>query len=118
MDAQGKLYAIDFEGACYIDDRRESPWGSPGYLIPKVTDMELSDRWRFQDVYAVGATIHHSLTGRMPLSDASLPPVGKLRRGIPSVVRKLLGGVLSGNPKRMPNLRDLAAGLEEGRRMV
>src|SRR5262249_27408561 len=120
----GRLRPLDFEGACRIDRPDSMPWGTVGYMAPEGDKMPVSGSRAAEDLYALGASLHQLLTGRIP-TDTPLPPLGRHRRGVPRAVRKVVGALLDPDPRSRPHgqrvVRILCgsnAWLEPGRRLL
>jgi hypothetical protein len=104
VDEAHRLRPLDFEGACLAHEVPAQPWGTFGYTPPEwLQDVE-SRYLEAEDLYALGATLHHIFSGRPPDSDAKLLPIGSLRRGIPPEIR----GIVSSLTDASPNLRPAA----------
>jgi serine/threonine protein kinase len=75
----GRLYLIDFGIARHFspDKKRDtSPLGSPGYAAPEQYGRTQSTEKT--DIYGLGVTLQHLLTGKDPLDDESAtPPTGQ-----------------------------------------
>ncbi|MBI3272451.1 MAG: protein kinase [Planctomycetes bacterium] len=101
--------------------------GTPLYMAPEQASVETPD---FRcDIYALGATLYHMLTGRPPfLGDSAvvllashlhgqLPPVREFAPKIPKAVAHLVERMLEKEPaKRHPSYDALLADLEAVRR--
>ncbi len=96
IDRDGKVKLIDFGIARYFKHGRTEDtyiYGTPGYAAPEQYGTGQTDIR--SDIYSLGATLHHCLTGRNPLSEpASFPdPLllnPKLSRGPAKIIRKAL----------------------------
>ncbi|MGB8510757.1 MAG: lipopolysaccharide kinase InaA family protein [Pyrinomonadaceae bacterium] len=106
----GALRPLDFEGGCPGDRPDPMPWGTQGFTPPERLPDAVSRV--YEDLYALGATIHLLLTGELP-RPSSPTPLGKLRRGIPSEVCRLIAGLLAVNVGRQPSAQDAADRLLE-----
>jgi tRNA A-37 threonylcarbamoyl transferase component Bud32 len=87
--------------------------GTPGYMAPeqaKPGDVPLDRR---ADVYAVGAVVHHMLTGVAPGPDGPPPPVRSLRPEVPAAVAAVVEQALAPRPEdRFPSAGALADALD------
>ena len=71
FDAQGRAKVLDFGfAAVTIEDRPGEIIGTPYYVAPELIRRDPAD---FRaDVYSLGATLYHVLTGRPPFEDTSI----------------------------------------------
>jgi hypothetical protein len=100
MLSGGRLRPLDFEGAAPAGAGITSPWGSPGHLPPE---------WRAarratlaQDRYALGALLHHLLTGILPGSSDGLAPLADARPEAPPALEGLIAALTRPEPRRRP----------------
>lgn len=102
VDNKGILRPIDFEGACSIDSPDHTHWGTLGYVPPE-WNLPFKGQSRLpEDLYALGATLHQLFSGQIPTT-SPLVPIEKLRRRVPSPVRKVISDLLSQDPASRPN---------------
>ncbi|MCI0340408.1 MAG: protein kinase [Planctomycetales bacterium] len=86
--------------------------GTPYYMSPEQCDAQPADGR--SDIYSLGATLYHMLTGRRPfeadnplqvmlkhLKEPLVPP-GKVRRGIPEPAAALCSRMMAKNPNERP----------------
>jgi len=87
------------------------PLGTQGYAPPEQYSGLVEPR---TDVYALGATLHHMLTGRDPRNEApfQFPPVRSLAPGVSPELEKLLGEMLQVDPALRPTAVQVRARLE------
>lgn len=111
VDGSHRLRPFDFEGACLADEVPLQPWGTFGYAPPEWLEDFGSRRVETEDLYALGATLHHIFSGRPPESDTRPPPIGTLRRGIPSEVRGIVSSLMDADPGSRPAAPVVAAAL-------
>ncbi len=87
--------------------------GTPGYMAPEQArpgDAPLDGR---ADVYALGAVLHHLLTGVPPKQGEPPPPVRSLRPDVPPAVEALVTRALAIRPEdRYPSAEALADALD------
>lgn len=111
VDESHSLRPLDFEGACLAHEAPVQPWGTFGYTPPEWLQEVESRHLEAEDLYALGATLHHIFSGRSPESDARLPPIGSLRRGIPPEVRGIVSALTEVIPGSRPAATVVAAAL-------
>lgn len=108
---EGALRPIDFEGAVRRDGPSTRPWGTPGFSAPEWREPRGSNLP--EDLFALGATIHQLCTswlmhrndtsaGATPQDVTRRPPLGTLRKGVPSEVRGLVSELMATDPDRRP----------------
>lgn len=87
------------------------PLGTQGFAPPEQYTGQVEPR---TDVYALGATLHHLLTGRDPRNEApfQFPPVRSLAPGVSPELEKLLGEMLQLDPALRPTAVELRTRLE------
>lgn len=115
VTADGSLRPLDFEGACAVDSPDRSPWGTAAFM-PPASSRAAATPHTHQDLYALGASLHLLLTGK--LYDPRVPvPAWKLRRGLGARARGLLAGLLNAESREQIRatevVEELAAVLSE-----
>jgi serine/threonine protein kinase len=91
--------------------RLTMPVGTPGYMAPEQNDPERAIDKR-ADIYGIGATIYHAVTGRRP-AERPVPP-SALRQGLPAGADAVILRALACDPdKRWANADALAAALDD-----
>src|SRR5262249_34344415 len=73
VTADGRLRPLDFEGACRVDLPDSMPWGTPGYMPPEADKMPAKGSRAAEDLYALGASLHQLLTGKIPAGNKLAP---------------------------------------------
>lgn len=106
----GSLRALDFEGACTIQQPDPLPWGSRAFVLPEDFEEVGGQSRASDDLYALGVTIYYLLTGCFP-SEPAPTPIQKLRRNVPAAVRRIVSELLSHNPQRRPAAHCVAQSL-------
>ncbi len=101
VGADGNLRALDFEGACPVDEPDLLPWGTPSFVPPEWYDAPCIRPRLPEDLYALGAILYLLLAGRAP-SLVTPTPLARVRRGIPPELRDLVAQLLHANPARRP----------------
>ena len=87
--------------------------GTPGYMAPEQARSGEVRLDRRADVYAVGAVLHHLLTGVAPKQDEPPPPVRSLRPEVPAAVEAVVTQALAARPEhRFPSAGALADALD------
>jgi hypothetical protein len=102
MQADGTLRPLDFEGACPNDSPDGLPWNTDGFTPPS-WKAHVQSR-RYEDIYALGATLYFLFTGRL-LTGHDSPEIKKLRRNVPTEVCDLVSDLTSSQPDQMPCAR-------------
>src|SRR5260221_725278 len=92
----GRIYLIDFGTARHLKPGQEKDTialGSPGYAAPE--QYGTAQTTQQSDVYSLGATLHHLLTGNDPSEDPfRLPPIRTLQANLPVALETLLTEML------------------------
>jgi hypothetical protein len=87
--------------------------GTPGYMAPEQARPGEVTLDRRADVFAVGAVLHHLLTGVAPKQDEPSPPVRSLRPEVPAAVEAVVTQALATRPEdRFPSAAALADALD------
>ncbi len=104
FDSDGFATMIDFGIARFTNSQRGVVMGTPGYAPPEQYRGDVSVA---SDIYALGATMHHLLTGRDPRGQKpfSFPPV----RDLAPQVSQLTADVVQRALQLNPNERFLSA---------
>ena len=90
LTKEGKIYIVDFGIARFFNPTKKGTMiGTQGYAPPEQYRGLIEPR---SDIYALGATMHHLLTGRDPQDEApfSFPPVRKLNPNISVPAERLI----------------------------
>ena len=115
MTPDGHAKLIDFGIARHLRPGASTDTralGTPGYAAPEQYGRGQSDART--DIYALGATLHHALSGRNP-SDApfQFPPLRELRPEIPPALEKIVQRAVSLKPEdRFQGASDFLEALE------
>ena len=67
IDAAGRVFLIDFGIARHFKPHQSSDTiviGTPGYVDPEISQLKQTNPR--SDLYSLGATLHHCLTGQPP----------------------------------------------------
>lgn len=112
LSKQDILRPLDFEGACLIDSPDKMEWGTQGYLPPEWGQPFIGQSRLPEDLYALGATLHQLFSGQIPRT-STLPPIGKLRKRVPSTVRQIISALLDPNPNSRPSANTVSQVLEK-----
>jgi hypothetical protein len=111
VDKNHKLRALDFEGACRLDEP-DPPWGAtPGYTPPR--QLWHSGSSQAMDLYALGTSIMQ-LIARIdsPMHPATAFKREIKKRNLPLRLVKAIQSLRSSSPKRRPSARAIQAVLE------
>ncbi len=131
LDEQGEPHLSDFGVARLQGNPSELTAhgqliGTPGYLAPEVIRHGAIEATTSADIYSLGATLYHLLTGRLPFSKPDLqalfravleeappPPSSVARSGIPADLDAIcLKCLEKDSDARYPSAADLAADLD------
>jgi len=91
---------------------KSSPLGTAGYAPPEQYQGATEPR---SDVYALGATMHHLLTGRSPQSAASpfdFPPVRQFDSSVSEGIERVVSGALTMSVTQRPTAAEFKVELE------
>ncbi len=114
LSRAGGVMLIDFGIARHFQPQSNVTMiGTQGYAPPEQYRGRVEAR---SDLYALGATMHHALTGRDPATEApfSFPPLAKLRPDLPATLCGLVDQTLSYEvERRVPTAVDFRRRLLE-----
>jgi oligopeptide transport system substrate-binding protein len=100
----GHLYLIDFGTARHLKPGQEKDTialGSPGYAAPEQYGKSQSTQQA--DIYSLGATLHHLLTGDDPAEDSfRFASLQSTDPSLPAALESLIGQMLDLDPGKRP----------------
>jgi len=110
----GQVKLVDFgiaKAAAPSQTGKSIILGTPGYAPPEQYSGQTEPR---TDVYALGAMLHHLLTGRDPRNAAlfQFPPVRTLAPGVAPEVEKIIAEMLQSDPAFRPTAIELRVKLD------
>jgi len=112
LTKEGKIYIVDFGIARFFNPKTKGTMiGTQGYAPPEQYRGLIEPR---SDLFALGATMHHLLTGRDPQDEApfSFPPVRKLNPHISVPTEKLIAKALEKDVSdRFESANDMLKGI-------
>ena len=108
----GSMRPVDFEGACTVKSPDMTGWGTEGYVPPEWLEDPTEISRVPQDLFALGAVLHQLFSARRPDRTYPVPPIGRLRRSVPPLIRETITGLLDSDPKSRPNANFVARTLE------
>lgn len=101
LTRDGTIKLIDFDISRYHKDGQKTDTillGTPGYAAPETYGISQSDAR--SDIYSLGATMHHLLTGVNPQDKPfAFPKIGGLRHGIDSQLVRIVTKALDMKPE-------------------
>jgi hypothetical protein len=111
VDKNHKLHALDFEGACRLDET-DPPWGAtPGYTPPRQSWNSGSPE--AMDLYALGTSIMQLIARtESPINLATAFRRGIKKRNLPLRLMKAIQSLRSPSPQRRPSARATQAVIE------
>lgn len=101
-DEEGRIYLIDFGIARILQpDAKGTLIGTPGYAPPEQYKGQVDHR---SDIYALGATLHHLLTGKDPREEIpfNFAPIKDLLPGMDDALANIVGQSLEYSVDRRP----------------
>ena len=114
MMANGQAKLIDFGIARHFQPQQNATMiGTQGYAPPEQYRGKVEQR---SDLYALGATMHHALSGRDPANEApfSFPPLGTLCPDVEPALAALVDDALAYDvERRVPSAAEFRRRLEE-----
>ena len=90
----GMLRLIDFEGACRIEERRVSPWGSTDYLPLGHREKSRRCPGTLEDDYALGVIAFQFMCGEFPPRNSRRRSAFYRRAGCPASLRARIEDLL------------------------
>ena len=115
-DKNAKL--VDFGLSAMQSGPGNDVWGTPYYIAPEKVRRQKSD-YR-SDIYSLGGTLYHAITGVPPFEgedatavvkarfDGPPKPMGEIRQGVPKEVEEMVARMLSVEPQtRFPTYGSL-----------
>ena len=125
FDGKGTVKLSDFGLAAFVKRDQERPteiWGTPYYIAPEKVRRKPFDHRA--DIYSLGGTLFHALTGRAPFLgadakavvmarlDQPAPDPGEIRDDLTEETARVLRRMLEENPsRRHPTYASLLADL-------
>lgn len=114
VGADGQVKLVDFgiaKTAVPSQTGKSIILGTPGYAPPEQYSGQTEPR---TDIYALGATLHHLLTGRDPRNAApfQFPPVRALAPGVSPELEKIIAEMLQPDPAYRPTAVELRVKLD------
>jgi serine/threonine protein kinase len=114
MMTNGQAKLIDFGIARHFQPEQHATMiGTQGYAPPEQYRGKVELR---SDLYALGATMHHALSGRDPANEApfSFPPLGRLCSDVEPALARLVDDALAYDVEhRVPSAEEFKRRLEE-----
>jgi eukaryotic-like serine/threonine-protein kinase len=106
LTKHGKVKLVDFGIAKTAQNSKGTSIGTQGYAAPEQYKGFADIR---TDIYALGATLHHLLTGRDPQLEAPFdyPPVKQFRESISEDLSDIIEWMLQTNADSRPNCIDV-----------
>lgn len=107
LTTQGKIKLVDFGIAKTMQYKNQgTSIGTQGYAAPEQYKGFADER---TDIYALGATIHHLLSGRDPQQETPFdyPPVIDLNNKVSSEISQIIQWMLEMNSSRRPENIDV-----------
>lgn len=129
FDDKGNAKLVDFGIASFVNQASEGIWGTPYYIAPERLLRHKPDAR--SDMYCLGGTLYHALTGHPPF-DGRTPaevvkarleidpvPISQLRSGVHDEVETLVSRMLKRDPAlRHPTYASLIGDLTRALRLV
>lgn len=111
IEKNHRLHAVDFEGACRLDET-DPPWGAtPGYTPPKFSSNCGSPE--AMDLYALGTSMMQLIAKRpVPMKLATSFKREIRKRKLPVRLAKAIQSLRSVSPKRRPSARATQSAIE------
>lgn len=103
LTPEGELRPHDFEGAARFDNPDRTAWGTPGYTPTWWSDLEVNHEG--EDLFALGATFFHLITGSVLVDYEARTKVSRVRRGYPAEVKSLVLALLDAEVRKRPRAR-------------
>jgi serine/threonine protein kinase len=104
LSADGRLVLIDFDAACAHVEMWDTDFpvaGTPGYIAPELL-AEMPSFSPLSDVYGLGATLYHLLTGHRPPMDMREAAQDYAFGRLPRQLRQMLLWMTEPDPRCRP----------------
>lgn len=125
LDEKGNSKLVDFGLATFVDQQvQDGIWGTPYYIAPEKVRRHHTDARA--DIYSLGATMFHALTGRPPFEgdtpvevvkgrlNTVAPAVSSLRTDVDSDVERITARMLDEDPgRRYPTYASLIGDIKK-----
>ncbi|MBL7077253.1 MAG: serine/threonine protein kinase [Kiritimatiellae bacterium] len=125
LDDKGHSKLVDFGLATFVDQQaQEGIWGTPYYIAPEKVRRHRTDAR--SDIYSLGATMFHTLTGHPPFEgdtpvdvvkarlDQPAPAVSSQREGVDPDVDRIVARMLEAEPgRRYPTYASLIGDIKK-----
>lgn len=126
LDDKQSAKLVDFGIAAVSGQQQDGIWGTPYYIAPeKVRRQPIDAR---SDIYSLGATLYHALTGIPPFDgetpvevvkarlDKNPKPLTSLRKNVDPLVDQIIQRMLQREPaRRYPNYASLISDLRKAK---
>ncbi len=130
IDTEGEAMLVDFGLVKFWDpgDPRTRTairsMGTPEYAPPEQYDAQLGHTDARSDIYGLGATLYHALTGKAPptatqrvVNPNALPPIRQVRPDVrPDLASVLMRAIELQPEARFPTIKSMAQALDQAQR--
>ena len=107
-DPDSRVVLLDFEGACRQRRPSIGPYGSPGYIPPWISPLQVASQK--DDIYALGITLYQTFGGVLDMV-TGVPRLAGRPHLTQAPTDELINRMLSPDPAQRPDISEVTSAL-------